>query len=349
LVVADQSAWNNRAVSTLPSRGWYDDPEYPGHVRYWDGSRWTDHRASKSPPASPTHQSPLPDIGDWLGDIFRTIADRRVAMFGLFVGLALSSLAFGVTVLTIWDDLAYIDGAWRGFSAGRVFATLAITFLIAVASMVVYLAAAHQLHEARLGRDPDIGSSVGAAIAAVPRTLGWALVLCAGALAAILGIAVVATLSAALAVVTALALAVLAIWLVVKLAFFATACVAPVPERNPFGSSSDVSKGRFWAVFGRLAVLMMVMFAVSIALNIAFSAFVSGPSQDDIDRLVQVDGDEVVFIDVGGLMEELDPVGPGVLIAALPGTITSAIALAGTALLFADTHRARREQDAHPA
>jgi hypothetical protein len=29
--------------------GWYPDPEVPGHVRYWDGAQWTDHRQPKPP------------------------------------------------------------------------------------------------------------------------------------------------------------------------------------------------------------------------------------------------------------------------------------------------------------
>jgi hypothetical protein len=27
-----------------PPAGWYADPEAPGHQRYWDGVRWTEHR-----------------------------------------------------------------------------------------------------------------------------------------------------------------------------------------------------------------------------------------------------------------------------------------------------------------
>lgn len=35
-----------------PSAGWYQDPEYPGQLRYWDGEGWTVHR-SGAPAATP--------------------------------------------------------------------------------------------------------------------------------------------------------------------------------------------------------------------------------------------------------------------------------------------------------
>lgn len=35
-----------------PSAGWYDDPESPGMLRYWDGTAWTDHR-SPAPGSAP--------------------------------------------------------------------------------------------------------------------------------------------------------------------------------------------------------------------------------------------------------------------------------------------------------
>lgn len=33
---------------SLPVPGWYTDPADPTHLRYWDGGRWTDHRARSS-------------------------------------------------------------------------------------------------------------------------------------------------------------------------------------------------------------------------------------------------------------------------------------------------------------
>lgn len=33
-------------MSDLPPANWYPDPEVPGQQRYWDGTRWTEHRAS---------------------------------------------------------------------------------------------------------------------------------------------------------------------------------------------------------------------------------------------------------------------------------------------------------------
>ncbi len=39
-------------MSTLPPPGWFDDPDRPGGLRYWDGARWTDARHD-APPGRP--------------------------------------------------------------------------------------------------------------------------------------------------------------------------------------------------------------------------------------------------------------------------------------------------------
>lgn len=41
---------------TRTPAGWYHDPQDPGHMRYWDGRQWTDHRAPKLKQEVPTPQ-----------------------------------------------------------------------------------------------------------------------------------------------------------------------------------------------------------------------------------------------------------------------------------------------------
>ena len=38
-------------MSDQPEAGWYDDPDVPGGLRWWDGTQWSDHR---EPPAGST-------------------------------------------------------------------------------------------------------------------------------------------------------------------------------------------------------------------------------------------------------------------------------------------------------
>jgi hypothetical protein len=50
-------------ASTGPAAGWYDDPEVRGQKRYWDGVRWTEHRAVPHAAATPAPGTPtLPPV-----------------------------------------------------------------------------------------------------------------------------------------------------------------------------------------------------------------------------------------------------------------------------------------------
>lgn len=42
--------------SAMPPAGWYDDPEYSGQLRWWDGTAWTNDRR----PATQPQQAPAP-------------------------------------------------------------------------------------------------------------------------------------------------------------------------------------------------------------------------------------------------------------------------------------------------
>ena len=48
-------------ATPLPVAGWYPDPEFPGHDRWWDGSNWSDHRRGSGgylPGEQPTAAAP---------------------------------------------------------------------------------------------------------------------------------------------------------------------------------------------------------------------------------------------------------------------------------------------------
>jgi len=78
-----------------PSAGWHDDPEQPGHLRYWDGDRWTEHR---SPAAGPAAQPSM-----------ATATPRRGSTTVLWIGLG----AAGFVILLLVAVLASVTRSDR--------------------------------------------------------------------------------------------------------------------------------------------------------------------------------------------------------------------------------------------
>lgn len=52
-------------MTTPATSGWYDDPEDPSYLRYFDGVVWSDHRAPKELPAAPEPEPVAPAQAPW--------------------------------------------------------------------------------------------------------------------------------------------------------------------------------------------------------------------------------------------------------------------------------------------
>ena len=77
-------------MTSVPSPGWYPDPDVPGGQRYFDGV-WTEHRV-----AAPGRPAPLPPTPEKIADRRRT---RRVAL--IVAGCTLAFVAAASTVITL--------------------------------------------------------------------------------------------------------------------------------------------------------------------------------------------------------------------------------------------------------
>ncbi len=206
-----------------------------------------------------------------------------------------------------------------------------------VAGLVLYLAITDQVVWRRLGEPRSVSQSLGASLVALPRLVGWSLVLLLAVIGAVFVIAMLSLVSAALGVIGVLAALVALVWLYVKVAFLLVACVAPASGTNALSASAAVSRGRFWAVFGRLVVLGLISGAISFAMSIPLSA--TGPTQDDIDEAVLVVDDELIAFDVGAIAEiaGFEP-GATFVLSAIVQALTPLVALAATAVLYTEIH-----------
>jgi Protein of unknown function (DUF2510) len=58
-----------------PQAGWYADPEDASHLRYWDGSSWTDHRAPTPPPGQYARYTA--DVYDERADLGQLLTEEQ--------------------------------------------------------------------------------------------------------------------------------------------------------------------------------------------------------------------------------------------------------------------------------
>ncbi len=86
----------------MPTSGWYDDPEQPWTWRYWDGARWTDHRA---PMWVPPHSDPT-SLSSWFE---RSVEAGKVAVRR--VGVVLVALWLLIGASGWWLVVASFDSA----------------------------------------------------------------------------------------------------------------------------------------------------------------------------------------------------------------------------------------------
>lgn len=192
----------------MPPSGWYDDPEQPWTWRYWDGARWTDHRAPMwVPPRDPS------SFSSWFerSVVAAKVAIRRVGVLlvcvWLLFGIAgwwlvvsafdsdrgrelrrlldVETNAFGGSTVTAELTDAEADRAWElvqdiFWSALPWMILLGVVFVLLAAWSVALVVRAVQPHLADPptgdGLAEPLGNLVGAAVRRVPAVVGSGIV-----------------------------------------------------------------------------------------------------------------------------------------------------------------------------
>src|SRR5262245_47059322 len=92
--------------------GWFDDPENPGMLRWWDGERWTDHREPRP------EARPQPEHDD--DDVFvrvQTGKDERSELVATMDKVVIRGETFALNELegVQWTAVrSHINGAYQG-------------------------------------------------------------------------------------------------------------------------------------------------------------------------------------------------------------------------------------------
>ncbi len=245
------------------------------------------------------------DVGDWLSASFQHVKARFGPLFLLLVvvqGLGVTLVAIPFVAVLRRVEIDTDDGSLGLDRLGWGTVGLAVVAgLIGVAvAITAWMAAAHQLHGAWIGRPSSAGRSLATGVRRLPRTVGWGLV---GMVAYAVGLAAVAAVLfvltgagglAVLGVFAFLGLLVVGVWLVVRLSLFPVALAVGPPGVNPYGQSWGATEERWWATLGRLILLGLLAAIVGFVFNVLNQVLLGEPvSVSVVGDDVFINGDRV--------------------------------------------------------
>ena len=322
--------------------------------------------------ASPSYGGQLGfgDVGSWLSSIFSRLFERIGPMAALLFGIPVIGFIIAAVLarsllagITITDGNANngFNNSVEGFSGGTLGLILFVVAVTLFVYFVCWLAANHQMYAAHVGQPQSVGASLSTGLRRVPRAIGWSLLLFIGAavLYALIILAVILIVGVAvgggssgdgagaalfLLFIPLFFIAVLlVIWLAIKMAFWGVALAVGPSGTNPFSASWNLSKGRFWGTFGRLILLYIVIWLVSLVFNVILQV-VFGTAMSNLFQVDPITGELLVNgenIESQDVINFSDFVPSGIwfaLLAALYGltqSVTQALGISGATGLYA--------------
>ena len=311
-------------VSDLPPADWYTDPEDESQYRYWDGSAWTEHRAprhtdhAEDPDAAPDG---MRGPGQLIANTFSLTRRRWRGCAAVALICIVSQAAAVVLVIVSASDILMgeLGAVWNRVSEPGVdltepeheayfrsleFDLAPINFVPALLGLLAFWVSSNVMQAAvtRIAlsdlRDRALTTSdaLRQALRRVPRLVGvqlqiLAIFVIAGVLALVVqGVLVqlVGDIGWLLLILLIPAFIVGTVYaLVVTPLAYVVASAGPRTWSLRYGVR--LVRGRLWATLGRLLVVFVVLFAVSLAVGLVFTVAgdSAGPPFDLVSELVQ--------------------------------------------------------------
>lgn len=260
-----------------PPPGWYPDPATGQGFRWWDGSAWTAQTI-----ADLEQSNRMAPAGQWLREAMRLAISRAGHLFPLIVVLNVPvNLLFAVAFWYALHGAVFStepgtrtltnpDGSVVRY--GLLVAAMVLSFLT---SVVLSSAAVHQARAALHEEPVPWSDSLLATLRRLPA------VLLAGAASAVVIAGLYLAFFASVALAPVLVLATFPLWLVgsalaaVRFSLAVPAAtVGPSPGRA-LATSWSLTRTRFWALFGRLVLLLLLGLSVLFLAQVVASPIVA--------------------------------------------------------------------------